>query len=99
MVFMTAGMLDHRNIGSNITMPHGGGSISGALALVIQDGTTTEILFAHDDESITVDRSTPVDVSLPTAAAYTLHMKNAVEDLLAALAPARGAGKNLRAVG
>jgi len=95
MVFMTAGMLDHRNIGSNITMPHDGGTISGALALVIQDGAETEILLAHDDASITVPRETSVDISLPTTAAYTLHMKNAVENLLAAL----GEGRSLRAVG
>lgn len=95
MVFMTAGMLDHRNIGSNITLPHDDCTISGALALIIQDGVHTELLFAHDDEAISVSRETPIEISLPTAAAYTLHMKNAVEDLLAAL----GQGRSLRAVG
>jgi hypothetical protein len=95
MVSMTAGMLDHRNIGSNITLPLEHCTMSGALALVVQDGKMTEILFAHDDESITVDPSTLVEVSLPAAAAYTLHMKNAVEDLLAAI---KG-GPALRVVG
>ena len=95
MVSMTAGMLDHRNIGSNITLPLEHCTMSGALALIVQDGKTTEILFAHDDESISVDRDTPVEVSLPTTAAYTLHMKNAVEELLAAI---KG-GPALRVVG
>jgi len=83
MVNMTAGMLDHRNIGSNISLPLDEGTISGCLAVVVQVGEETEIVLAHDDESIILPSRQEIEISLPAAAAYTLHMKNAVEDLLA----------------
>jgi len=95
---MTAGMLDHRNVGSNITIELDHCTMSGALALIVQDGKMTEILFAHDDESISVAPSTPVEISLPTTAAYTLHMKNAVEDLLAIISKGNVTAAQLRAV-
>lgn len=91
MVFMTAGMLDHRNIGSHITLPYGlpgaeaSTTVAGAIALIVQDGTHTEIFLTGDDESILLEKSAQVEVNLPPAAAYTLHMKNAVEELLAAI--------------
>jgi hypothetical protein len=81
---MTAGMLDHRNIGSNISFTlDDGGVISGALAVVVQRGSSTEIVLAHDDEAFEVGANTDLEVSLPAGAAYTLHLKNAVEEFLA----------------
>lgn len=91
MVFMTAGMLDHRNIGSHITLPYlpntdPGVTVAGAIALIIQDGDQTEIILTGmDDEALVLASSTQVEVNLSPAAAYTLHMKNAVEELLAAI--------------
>jgi hypothetical protein len=86
MVSMTAGMLDHRNIGSHITLPYmsekPGVTVAGAIALIIQDGEETEIVLAGDDESLSIPRDTQVDVCLPPSAAYTLHLKNALEDLM-----------------
>jgi hypothetical protein len=83
---MTAGMLDHRNIGSNVSLALGDdGTISGALATVFQSGNTTTIVLAHDDDEIVVDSNTRIEVALPTAAAYTLGLKNAVEELLTKL--------------
>lgn len=101
MVFMNAGQLDHRNIGSHITLPYlpktePEVTIAGALALVVQGGDNTEIFLEGDDEWLVIPRDQQVEVSLPPAAAYTLHMKNAVEELLAAI---KGAQPNLRVVG
>lgn len=85
MVSMNAGRLDHRNIGSTISLPTGknGAIVSGAIALVIQRGAETDILLAHDEELITISKSAEVDIALPPVAAYTLGMKNAVEELVA----------------
>jgi hypothetical protein len=85
MVFMNAGMLDHRNIGSNITLPDEDGTVSGAIALIVQHKDNTEIHLAHDEISFEVARDAQVDVALPPAAAYTLGLKNIVEDLAAKL--------------
>lgn len=85
---MTAGMLDIRNIGSSISLKLDEGTISGALAIVFQDGANTSITLAHDTEEIRVPSSTQVEVALPTVAAYTLGLKNTVEELLARLGPA-----------
>jgi hypothetical protein len=95
MVFMTAGMLDHRNIGSNISLVTEEGNVSGSLALITQTGHETEIVLAHDEEAIVVTPATPVDISLPPVAAYTLGMKNAIEELLALV---KEQGKTLRVV-
>lgn len=84
MVFMNAGQLDHRNIGSHVTLTLDDGvTISGALAIISQLGAQTSLLLAYDDEEIRISSASQVDVNLAPAAAYTLHMKNAVEDLLA----------------
>lgn len=90
MVSMNAGQLDGRNIGSNVTLPYLSGdsaeaTVSGALALVVQDGDNTEILLAHDEEWVVVPRGTKVEINLPPAAAYTLGVKNATEEILAKL--------------
>ena len=82
-------MLDHRNIGSNISLTLADdGTISGALAIVFQDGINTTITLAHDDDEIVVPNATRIEVALPTAAAYTLGLKNAVEELLGRMGPA-----------
>jgi hypothetical protein len=90
MVFMNAGKLDQRNIGSHITLPYlpktdPGVTVAGAIALIIQDGDKTEIVLAGDDEALVVPSALEVEVSLPPAAAYTLHMKNAMEELIGQL--------------
>ena len=85
---MSAGMLDHRNIGSSVSLKLDEGTISGALAIVFQDGAETTITLAHDSEEIRVPSTTQVEVALPTAAAYTLGLKNTLEELLGRLGPA-----------
>lgn len=86
MPIMNAGQLDNRNIGSNVSLPGPKGStVSGAIALVIQRRAETDILLAHDEHLITVAKDFAVDISLPAAAAYTLALKNAVEELLGRL--------------
>ena len=84
MVLMKASTLDHRNIGSNVTIHEGDMSTSGSLALVIQDGLVTELFLTQDDESFTLTRDAEVEVNLPPAAAYTLHLKNTIQDFLRA---------------
>ena len=80
---MNAGMLDHRNIGSNVSFKLEDGSvISGALAIVTQRAGRTEILLAHDDHEFDVPAAADVEVALPAVAAYTLGLKNAVEEYL-----------------
>lgn len=86
MATMTAGMLDHRNIGSNITLSGDEGDIvSGAIALIVQHAGSTEIHLAYDDAGFEVSKATEVDIALPPAAAYTLGLKNAVEEILTKL--------------
>ena len=100
MVSMLAGQLDHRNIGSHVTVQlDDGNTTSGALAVVTQynDTQQTSILLAHDEDEIIVPQTMILDVNLPSAAAYTLHMKNAVEELITYL---KGrSGPALRLVG
>lgn len=80
---MNAGSLDHRNIGSHVTLHVKGGTISGALAIVAQSDDETTIILAHNEEDqLIFKNSTLVEVSLPPHAAYTLALKNTVEDLL-----------------
>jgi len=101
MVSMLAGQLDHRNIGSHVTIQlSDGDTTSGALAVVTQYNTEpkqTSILLAHDEDEILVPQTMVLDVNLPSAAAYTLHMKNAVEELIANLKGTNGPA--LRVVG
>jgi hypothetical protein len=85
MVSMTAGQLDHRNIGSHVSLKLDEGVISGALAVVIQFGDKTSITLAHDEDELHVSSLTPIEISLPPAAAYTLHLKNALEELIGRL--------------
>lgn len=99
MVSMLAGQLDHRNIGSHLSIQLSNSDVvSGALAVVTQNADTgkTSIVLAHDEDEIIVPQDRVLDVSLPSAAAYTLHMKNAVEELIAHL---RAGTPNLRVVG
>jgi hypothetical protein len=80
---MNAGQLDHRNIGSHVSFTlSDDGTLSGAIAVVFQNALETTITLAHGGEEIVIHAHTPVEVSLPPAAAYTLALKNAVEDLL-----------------
>ena len=101
MVSMLAGQLDHRNIGSHVTITfEDGDSTSGCLAVVNQHNgapAQTSILLAHDEDEILVPQTMVLDVNLPSAAAYTLHMKNAVEELVAYLKGSSGPA--LRLVG
>jgi hypothetical protein len=93
MVFMTAGMLDHRNIGSHVSLKlEDGVVISGALAVVVQRGLQTALTLAFDDEEIIMPSGAQVEVNLAPAAAYTLHLKNAVEDLLNEIRTQRSVG-------
>jgi hypothetical protein len=81
---MTAGMLDHRNIGSNISfIQSDGGVVSGNLAIVVQRPGKTELVLAHDEHPVNLPATAEIEVTLPAAAAYTLHLKNAVEGFLA----------------
>ena len=82
---MNAGMLDHRNIGSHVTLTDADGDcVSGAIALVIQKQSTTEIHLAHDsDGGFEVDKHADIELSLPPGAAYLLGLKNTVEEYLA----------------
>ena len=69
-------------------------TISGALALVIQvpSAGKTEVILSNDDDVFELESTMEVEVNLPPAAAYTLHMKNAVEDLLAAIRNGQAVG-------
>lgn len=98
MVSMLAGQLDHRNIGSHVTVQFDDGdTTSGCIAVITQhnEDRQTTIVLAHDEDEILLPQDTVLDVNLPSAAAYTLHMKNAVEELVAFL---KGSGPTLRVV-
>lgn len=82
---MNAGMLDHRNIGSHVTLEDANGDcISGAIALVVQKKDTTEIHLANDEDGgFEVAKTAEIEVSLPPGTAYLLGLKNTVEEYLA----------------
>ena len=82
---MSAGQLDHRNIGSHVSLKLSDGVVSGALAIVVQYGDQTSLTLAHDEDEIVIPSNTSIEVSLPPAAAYTLHLKNALEELIVRL--------------
>jgi hypothetical protein len=80
---MTAGQLDIRNIGSNVSFEVEDGTIAGSLAVVVQTDDQTEIVLAHDDESLIVSKDAQIEVALPPVAAYLLGLKQFVESNVA----------------
>jgi hypothetical protein len=76
---MTAGQLDIRNIGSNVSFEVAEGTISGNLAVVVQTENQTEIVLAHDDESLIISKASVIEVALPPMAAYILGLKQFLE--------------------